>query len=488
MLVDLGLVEQRYRAVREVLEDGASITEVAHRFGVVRQTVHAWLRRYAGSGMGGLANLSSRPARCPHQMPPETEARILELRRANPAWGPRSIVTQLRRDGGFVPGRSSVYRALVRHRLIDPQRRRRRRSDYKRWERSRAMELWQMDVVGSISLADGTQVSAVTGIDDHSRFCVVARLVVRATATPVCDALLHGLRTHGVPEAILTDNGKVFTGRFAMLKVQMRFERICHENGIRHLLTAPYSPTTTGKIERLHKTMRAEFFNRHTFASIDEAQTALDAWVEHYNNERPHQGIGDVAPIERFRLARDQEITVVDSDVVREPEVEPVAAPSGVSRWVDATGRIRVAGARYHAGMAYAGEQVQVVLGGGLVKLNYRGVLVATLVQQGRDREPVTPIRGSAEKKRSQGPRVATSGLTVTRFTDHSGRVSFAGAQYSAGSQHARTSVEVSLVGSSVQLSVDGKVVRVHPARHDPAKEHGAFSTPKGRPRKKDVA
>jgi len=81
-----------------------------------------------------------------------------------------------------VPGRSSVYRALVRNGRIDPARRRRRRSDYKRWERGRPMELWQMDVVGGVHLADGAEVKVVTGIDDNSRFVVCARVVARATA------------------------------------------------------------------------------------------------------------------------------------------------------------------------------------------------------------------------------------------------------------------------------------------------------------------
>jgi transposase InsO family protein len=65
-----------------------------------------------------------------------------------------------------------------------------------------------------------------------------------------------------VPQQILTDNGKVFTGRFGRGPGPVMFDRICTDNGIRHLLTAPYSPTTTGEVERLHKTMRAEFFTR----------------------------------------------------------------------------------------------------------------------------------------------------------------------------------------------------------------------------------
>jgi transposase InsO family protein len=120
---------------------------------------------------------------------------------------------------------------------------------------------------------------------------VLAKLLERATARPVCDALREALARHGAPQAILTDNGKMFTARFGPGPGPVLFDRLCHDNGIRHLLTAPYSPTTTGKIERLHKTMRREFFDRHLFDTIEQAQQALDAWVTHYNTARPHQGI-----------------------------------------------------------------------------------------------------------------------------------------------------------------------------------------------------
>jgi hypothetical protein len=96
------------------------------------------------------------------------------------------------------------------------------------------MQLWQLDIVGRIRLVDGTQLSAVTGIDDHSRFCVLARLLPRATAQPVYDALRAALARHGVPQAILTDNGKVVTARFGPGPGPVLFDRVCHDNGIRH--------------------------------------------------------------------------------------------------------------------------------------------------------------------------------------------------------------------------------------------------------------
>src|ERR1700722_13961690 len=211
VLVELKLVEQRYRAVIDVL-DAMSVTDVARRNGVSRQTLHTWLRRYAEGGLAALADKSSKPDSCPHQMAPVVEARVIELRRMHQRWGPRSILTQLEREGfAPLPGTSSIYRTLVRHGLIEPTKRKRSRADYKRWERSRGMDLWQMDIVGRFYQLDGTELKAVSGIDDHSRYCTSARLVHRATARPVCDALERALGIHGVPDQILSDNGKVFT-------------------------------------------------------------------------------------------------------------------------------------------------------------------------------------------------------------------------------------------------------------------------------------
>jgi transposase len=166
MLVELGVVEQRYRAVLEVLEEGAPVVEVARRYGVARQTVHQWLARYAnGGGLAGLGDRSSRPETCPHQMSPVVEARVVKFRSDHPGWGPSRIVWELERAGVEpLPGRSGVYRALVRHGLVEARKRRRRREDYRRWERGAAMELWQMDVMGRVHLASGTEVKVVTGV------------------------------------------------------------------------------------------------------------------------------------------------------------------------------------------------------------------------------------------------------------------------------------------------------------------------------------
>jgi hypothetical protein len=172
---------------------------------------------------------------------------------------------------------------------------------FKRWERSEPMELWQMDVVGGFLLKDGASVKALTGIDDHSRFCVCARLMPRERTQLVCDGFSGAMRTYGVPEQVLTDNGKVFTGRYFQPPVEVMFDRICWLNGVEHLLTQPRTPTTTGKIERFHRTLRVEFDTRQKFTNLKTAQGALDEWVSYYNTARTHQSLGDVTPSTRFR-------------------------------------------------------------------------------------------------------------------------------------------------------------------------------------------
>jgi transposase InsO family protein len=481
MLVELGLVEQRYQAVVEVLNGGATVTDVARRCGVARQTVHVWLRKYAAEGLGGLADRSSRPLSCPHQMAPETEARIVAMRRAHPGWGPRTILFWLEREGVVpLPGRSSVERCLIRHGLVSPQPRRRKRSDYKRWERSRAMELWQMDIVGGVRLVDGSEAKIVSGLDDHSRFVVCAGVVARATAWPVCDALEAALVAHGVPEAILSDNGKVFTARFGPGPGPVRFDRICTNNGITHILTAPRSPTTTGKVERWHKTLRREFLAGKVFASLADAQTQLDAWVWHYNHERPHQAIGSVPPIERFRLAAPAP-GPVEGD---EPD-GPSAQEPQTTRRVSSKGLISFAMARYKAGAWLAGQEVEVRCQGGLVQLFHRGVLVATHARRHAiDKQPAAVARG---RRLAPAPTAVTA-ASVTRKVDSSGNVCFAGTNYRVGSKYQRRQVQVAVVDNTVEISVGNELIRSHRVRHDRTREHGAFANPGGRPHRINAA
>jgi transposase InsO family protein len=244
------LAEHRLRAVLEV-RGGAAVAEVAARYGALRQSVYAWKARYERDGVAGLADRSRRPRTSPRRMPAEVEALVCELRRAHPRWGARRLAFELERRGiAEPPSRATVHRALVRNGLVEPQEQRHKRK-YRRWQREAPMHLWQLDLVGGIYLADGRECKMLTGIDDHSRFVVIAKVLAVPNGRAVCEAFCEAMRTYGIPSEVLTDNGKQFTGRFTKPRpAEVLFERICRENGIVARNTKPRTPTTTGKVER----------------------------------------------------------------------------------------------------------------------------------------------------------------------------------------------------------------------------------------------
>ena len=378
----MSVAEQRYQAVLAVISDGLSVSLVAEKVGVSRQTLHTWLARYEAEGLEGLVDRSHRPVSCPHQMPAEVEAELLELRRSRPYWGPRRLVFELAKRGVRpVPSESAAYRALVRAAMIDPDVRDRRSRKWKRWERGSPMELWQMDTVGGFPLADGTSAKALTGLDDHSRMCVSARLMARERTRPVCEGLRAALATYGAPDQLLTDNAKVFTGRYNDPVVEVLFDRICRENGIEHLLTQPRSPTTTGKIERFHRTMRAEFLSDlGPFTNMKVAQQALDEWVDYYNTARPHQSLDMATPAQRFTPGA----TVSPSPAAAGSTGADRTGDNWVSRRVCSNGIVCVSWQQVSVGRHHAGARCDVHVDGELLRFWIGDELVKTAARTSR--------------------------------------------------------------------------------------------------------
>ncbi|MHB2028404.1 MAG: IS481 family transposase [Acidimicrobiales bacterium] len=355
--MELSKMEQRYDAVLGVIRDGFTVTEVAQKFGVSRQTIHAWLARYEAGGLEALVDRSHRPDRSPAQMDPRVEARVLELRRHHPSWGQIRLEHQLSKEGfDTVPSASSIYRALRRAGLIEEKSRRKKLPTYQRWERGRPMELWQMDVVGGLLLENGTECKILTGIDDHSRFMVCAGVMTRAISRQVCGHLALALQRYGAPEEILTDNGKVFTNRFGLTPTEVLFDRLCRDNGINHLLTAPFSPTTTGKIERFHRTLRHEFLTARVFSSVDAAQRELDEWIASYNTERPHQSLKMATPASRFYERRD----TVPTPALDLTALEDRSGDDWVARTISVNGIISVSNQVFSCGKHRSGHLVDV--------------------------------------------------------------------------------------------------------------------------------
>jgi hypothetical protein len=257
------------------------------------------------------------------------------------------------------------------------------------------MELWQMDVMAGVFLEDGSDLKLVTGVDDHSRFCVAAGLVRRAVSRSVCAVLLAALERHGVPDEVLTDNGKVFTGRYGPRPAEVMFDRICREQGIAHRLTGVRSPTTTGKIERFHQSLRREFLDGRVFASLEEAQVEIDAWVSDYNTLRPHQALEMATPAERFRLA----------PLARDPACVPVdAAEDHAGQWVlrrvASNGVVSVDNQLFSAGNAFKGELVDVFVDQTTIQVWSKNHLIKTVARQRSG--PVRKVRADALHVKNQ--------------------------------------------------------------------------------------
>jgi len=403
---------------------------------------------------------------------------ICDLRAAHRSWGPRRLVFELERRGHPGVSRSTVYRVLVRHHLIEPVSLRRRRDQYRRWERSAAMELWQMDVTASLFLADGRECKVITGIDDHSRFCVIATVVMRATARAVCLAFTTAMAEYGIPAEVLSDNGKQFTGRFGKPRpAEVLFERICRENGITQRLTKPRSPTTTGKIERLHQTLQLELLNvSPPFASIEDAQAALDAWRKDYNTRRPHQSLAMAFPAARFTPAADAIGLWVPAELAKGPPPSlpapepspsgPAAAPAGqdsgsnghdraveLDREVPPSGNLWIAGQQVWLGPAMTGRTVRIWAGLSQVHVLLDGHRIKTLPSR-LDARDLARLAAAGAKAAGPPPLPPASGdvIEVDRTVNASGSVSLGDRIVSAG---------LPLAGQRVTLRLEGPVVHV---------------------------
>lgn len=241
----------------------------------------------------------------------------------------------------------------------------------------------------------------LTGVDDHSRFCVIAAVMERATGRAVCLALAAALTRFGSPGEILTDNGRQFTDRFGK-GGEVLFDKICRKNGITHLLTKPKSPTTTGKVERFHQTLRRELLDdADPFESLLAAQATVDDWVRHYNAQRPHQSLGTAAPVmpaDRFESAPPEQDDLLPLWLppALSPAPEPIdaepAIPAPVSvaaRWdggpvefdrvVPPSGNLSMAGKQFWLGTARAGMTVRFWVDCDLIHLLINGARVKTV-------------------------------------------------------------------------------------------------------------
>lgn len=369
----MDVVEQRFLIVQEGLQGQAAVAEVCRRHGISRSTFYDWLTRYQAQGLEGLLPRSSRPAVSPGQLAVELEDEILRLRKEH-GWGPRKIRDELRQQGREpLPAISTVQQALAR-RGVGPLRPApsKQRDPGREFAREHSNELWQID--GSqYRLANGREYWVVDIVDDCSRFCVAAVVGPALTGLLAWRAFRTAVAAYGLPAQLLSDNGLCFTGRGQGLEVA--FERQVHAAGTTTTHSRPYHPQCCGKIERLHRTDREwQSRNRPVPRSLDQAQLHHDAFVEHYNQHRPHQSLDGDYPAQRYQPGVALTLPTI--------ELPPAGAypPGCLMRRVKTSGGFSYGGSLRKLDLRWGGVTIGLIRNGARLEIYYGASLIDTLI------------------------------------------------------------------------------------------------------------
>jgi transposase InsO family protein len=349
------MAELRLEVLLEAERTGMTVAEVCRRYGISRQTYYRYRRRYLAEGLAGLEDRSKRPLHPANQIPAGLELQICEMRKDHPRWGARRIRTELTRAGVEAPAISTVHQVLVRNGLVATQPRRRPTAG-KRFEREIANDLWQIDAT-EIVCADDTKAQVIDLIDDHSRYLLAAIAGPAATGELAWDVFEFAASRYGLPRQVLSDNGLCFTGR--LHGVEVMFETSLKDLGVEMINAAPYHPQTLGKLERFHRTLKEWLQDEGPAFDIDHLQDLLDGFRFHYNRQRPHQGIDDHTPAERYDT--DPATTNVTRLLGVDDITEPSYPPHAFVRKVGANGNIGFRGKLIQVGSRFAGARVRVV-------------------------------------------------------------------------------------------------------------------------------
>lgn len=370
----VSMAELRREVVLEPKRTGETVTEVCRRYGISRQTYYRYRRRLIEEGLDGLEDRSRRPWRSPNQIEPELELEICRLRKDHYRWGARRIHAELRRQGITPPAVSTIHQALVRNHLVAPHPPRRSKAK-RRFEREVANDLWQMDAT-AIYLATRKRAWIIDCLDDHSRYLLAAIACPAATTGAAWDCFELAASRYGLPRQVLTDNGLCFTGK--LHGVEVAFEDNVRQLGTQLIHASPYHPETMGKIERFHRTLK-EWLGEHGPAfTVDHLQEILDGFRFHYNNQRPHQGIGDTAPSERFGATK----TVIDAAPCAgyDERGEPIYPEHAITRKVSAVGVVSYQRNIITVGNRYAGCRVRIIPTRGMLHVLYGNEVLRALV------------------------------------------------------------------------------------------------------------
>ena len=260
---------------------------------------YKWLQRWRAKGEAGLEEQPRRPHMSPQRSSKAVEAAVLAVRKEHPAWGGRKIAAVLKRAGLTPPAASTVTNIL-------------RRCDmdlgvfgggakpFIRFEHERPNDLWQMDFKGHVAMQGG-RLHPLTVLDDHSRFAIEIGACGNEQTNTVKTRLKSAFQRYGLPWRMAVDNGPPWGDSAANQITPLTVWLI--ERGIRVSHSTPLHPQTLGKAERFHRSLKAEVLPGSCFATLGQAQSALDAWRSLYNTKRPHEALGMAVPADRYRLS-----------------------------------------------------------------------------------------------------------------------------------------------------------------------------------------
>jgi transposase InsO family protein len=292
--------------VDAVVLEGRSYREVARAHGVSKSWVGKLVGRFRSGGYSAIEPRSRAAKTIPHRTPDALEDEICALRKElsdlGVDAGAATIAYHLSRRHDQVPSVSTIWRVLRRRGFVVPQPHKRPRSSWIRFEATLPNECWQSDVT-HWHLADGTEVEVVNFLDDHSRLAVASRVLQVATAPKILEIFGEAGTTWGLPAALLTDNGCVYTTWHRGGPNVMQTELLALGIDYRH--SRPYHPQTCGKVERFHQTLKRWLAKQPGAGSIAELQRQVDRFVAYYNDIRPHRAVGRRPPRAAFD-ARDK--------------------------------------------------------------------------------------------------------------------------------------------------------------------------------------
>ncbi len=286
--------EERRQAVEMFMKSGSSVHDFARVWGVSENTLEGWLQKYRTGGPKALEG------RKPGGRPRRKGVRELieKVKQENPDFGLRKVKNFLGRIAGVRVSTSSVRNALKGKGYPSGRMKRRREKSQlpRRFERSRAGDLWQSDITSFVLPRYGQRVYLTVFLDDYSRYIVSWRLAFQQKQEIVVEALLSGIDRFGQPKEVLTDQGRQY---FAW-RGKGDFQRLLRKKGIQHVVARTHHPQTVGKTERFWATVMEEFWGRYQPQDLAEAKERLGHFINHYNHFRPHQGIDGMVPADRF--------------------------------------------------------------------------------------------------------------------------------------------------------------------------------------------